>query len=255
MRVVLALALAGFREALRNRVTVVAGVFAAVMLLLTTVMLNVTLFSLDRMVTDFGLSVMSLLLSGLAIFLSSGLISKEIERRTIFLVVSRPVSRTQFVLGRFLGNLLTLGVLQLLMTVLFVLQLLIFAVPRTEAQVAAVLGLSAELVLLTAVGLLCSVLSSQLIAALTCVGLYLLGHLAEDLYFIAAKSPSGIVQSAGKVAYYLLPNLSRVNFRGAAAYELPIDWSVFAGSIGYILGYSAVLLMLTTFAFDRRDFK
>lgn len=255
MRVVLALALAGFRESLRNRVTVVVGIFAAVMLMMTTVMLNVTLFSLDRMVTDFGLSVMSLLLSGLAIFLSSGLISKEIERRTIFLVVSRPVSRTQFVMGRFLGNLLTLGVLQLMMTTLFVGQLVALSVQKTEAQVAAVLGLSAELVLLTAAGLLCSVLSSQLISALTCVGLYLLGHLVDDLYFIATKSHSEVTQWAGKVAYYLLPNLSRVNFRGAAAYELPIDWNAVAGSIGYVLGYAAVLLMATTFAFDRRDFK
>lgn len=256
MRIVLALALAGFREALRNRVTVVVGVFAGVMLLLTTVMLNVTLFSLDRMVTDFGLSVMSLLLSGLAIFLSSGLISREIEKRTIFLVVSRPVSRTQFVLGRFLGNLLTLGVLQATMTALFLLQLILFEVPKTEAQVAAVLGLSAELVLLTAVGLLCSVLSSQLISAMTCVGLYLLGHLSEDLYAIATRpETSGTTQWLGKAAYYLLPNLSRVNYRGAAAYALPIEWGPFFSSVVYVLCYAAVMLMLTTFAFDRRDFK
>jgi Cu-processing system permease protein len=218
-------------------------------------MLNVTLFSLDRMVTDFGLSVMSLLLSGLAIFLSSGLISKEIERRTIFLVVSRPVSRTQFVLGRFLGNVLTLGVLQLLMAGLFLMQLVIFEVPKTEAQLAAVLGLSGELLLLTAAGLLCSVLSSQLIAALTCVGLYLLGHLSEDLYALASKAQSAGTQTMGKIVYYLLPNLSRLNYRGAAAYSQPVDWSAFSGSMLYVLGYSAVLLMLTTFAFDRRDFK
>jgi ABC-type transport system involved in multi-copper enzyme maturation permease subunit len=255
VRIIIALALAGFREALRNRVTVVVGVFAAVMLLLTAVMLNVTLFSLDRMVTDFGLSVMSLLLSGLAIFLSSGLISKEIERRTIFLVVSRPVSRTQFVLGRFLGNVLTLTVLQAVMAALFLLQLQLFEVPKTQAQLAAVLGLSLELVLLTAVGLLCSVLSSQLIAAITCVGLYLLGHLADDLYALATRSQSVLTQQLGKVGYYLLPNLSRVNYRGAAAYELPIDWSAFGGSTLYIAGYTAALLMATTFAFDRRDFK
>lgn len=255
MNVVVALALAGFRESVRNRVTVVVGVFAAVMLLLTTVMINVTLFSLDRMVTDFGLSVMSLLLSGLAIFLSSGLISKEIERRTIFLVVSRPVSRTQFVLGRFLGNLFTLGALQAVMALLFLGQLMLFEVPLHSAQLAAVLGLGLELILLTAAGLLCSVLSSQLIAAISCVGLYLLGHLAEDLYALATRSESSLNQTLGKLVYYLLPNLSRVNFRGAAAYELPIDWSAFAGSAVYVLGYTAVLLMATTFAFDRRDFK
>ncbi len=255
MRVIIALALAGFREALRNRITVVVGVFAVVMLLSTTLILNVTIFSLDRVVTDFGLSVMSFLLSGLAIFLSSGLISKEIERRTIFLVVSRPVSRTQFVLGRFLGNLLTLGVLQLLMSGLFLLQLVVFSVPKTGAQLAAIVGLSFELMLLTAAGLLCSVLSSQLISALTCVGLYLVGHLSDDLYLLAVRSTSTIPAAVGKVAYYLLPNLSRVNYRAAAAYEMPVVWSEVFSSCAYIAGYSLVLLVLTTSAFDRRDFK
>jgi Cu-processing system permease protein len=255
VRVIFALALAGFREALRNRVTVVVGVFAGVMLLSTTLILNVTVFSLDRVVTDFGLSVMSLLLAALAIFLSSGLISKEIERRTIFLIVSRPLSRTQFVLGRFLGNLMTLGVLQLFMAGLFYLQLFVFSVPQTSAQLAAVLGLSVELIVLTAAGLLCSVLSSQLISALTCVGLYLMGHLADDLYNIVIRSKSTLVQIAGQAAYYALPNLSRVNYRNAAAYELPIVWPEFFTSCGYLLGYAGVLVMLTSFAFDRRDFK
>jgi len=255
VRVIFALALAGFREALRNRVTVVVGVFAGIMLLSTTLILNVTVFSLDRVVTDFGLSIMSLLLTGLAIFLSSGLISKEIERRTIFLIVSRPLSRTQFVLGRFLGNLMTLGVLQLFMGALFFVQLLIFGVPKTSAQLAAVLGLSVELIVLTAAGLLCSVLSSQLISAMTCVGLYLMGHLAEDLYILVVKSPSALVHVVGKAAYYLLPNLSRVNYRNAAAYEVPIVWPEFFTSCSYLLAYAVVLLMVTTFAFDRRDFK
>jgi Cu-processing system permease protein len=255
MRIIWALALAGFREAMRNRVTVVVGVFAGVMLLLTTVMMNVTLFSLDRMVTDFGLSVMSLLLSALAIYLSSGLISREIERRTIFLVVSRPVSRTQFILGRFLGNLLTLAALQAVMGVLFISQLQLFSVPKTDAQLAAFLGLSLELTLLTAAGLLCSVLSSQLLSAMTCVGLYLLGHLADDLYALVARSPSELVQNLGRVAYYVMPNLSRTNFRGAAALAAPIDWAAFGGTTLYIVGYSAVLLVAASLAFDRRDFK
>jgi len=255
MIIVWALALAGFREAVRNRVTVVVGVFAGVLLLLTTIVLNVTLFSLDRVVTDFGLSVMSLLLSGLAIFLSSGLISREIERRTIFLVVSRPVSRAQFVIGRFFGNLLTLGALQVAMGALFLFELLLCAVPRTDAQLAAFLGLWGELVLLTALGLLCSVLSNQLVSALVCVGLYFLGHLADDLYFVVERSTSELTKTVGTAVYYLLPNLSRVNYRGLAGAGAAIDWAQLAGPMLYVTGYAVIALIATTFAFDRRDFK
>lgn len=255
MNLVLALAIAGFRESLRNRVTVVVAAFAGVMLLSTTLILNVTLFSLDRVVNDFGLSVMSLLLSALAIFLSSGMISQEIERRTIFLIVSRPVSRSQFIVGRFLGNVITLMTLLSMMTVVFVAQLLIFNVPRTGAQLAAVLGLSLEVVLLTAIGMLCSVLSSQLLSALTCVGVYLLGHLTNDLYALAQRAPSEFVQFGGKVGYYVLPNLSRTNYRGLAAFESTVDWSEVASTAGYIGAYTVVVLILTTVAFQRRDFK
>ena len=255
MNIIWALALAGFRESVRNRVTVVVGVFAGVLLLLTTIVLNVTLFSLDRVVTDFGLSVMSLLLSGLAIFLSSGLISREIERRTIFLVVSRPVSRAQFVIGRFFGNLLTLGALQLMMGALFLLELFLFGVPRTDAQLAAFLGLWGELVLLTSLGLLCSVLSNQLVSALVCVGLYFLGHLADDLYLITERATSSFTKTLGTGIYYLLPNLSRVNYRGMAAAGTAIDWAQFSGSMLYVVAYAVIALIVTTFAFDRRDFK
>jgi Cu-processing system permease protein len=255
VNVIWALALAGFREAVRNRITVVVGVFAGVLLLMTTIVLNVTLFSLDRVVTDFGLSVMSLLLAGLAIFLSSGLISREIERRTIFLIVSRPVSRAQFVVGRFLGNLLTLGALQLTMGALFLFELLLFEVPLTHAQLAGFLGLWGELVLLTALGLLCSVLSNQLISALVCVGLYFLGHMSEDLYFIVERSQSPVTKGVGTAIYYALPNLSRVNYRGVAAAAGAVDWGVFGKSMLYVTAYALVALICTTFAFDRRDFK
>ena len=117
------------------------------------------------------------------------------------------------------------------------------------------LGLTAELVLLTAAGLLCSALSSQLIAAVTSIGLYLLGHLVDNLYAIASRSKSSVAQWLGTIAYYALPNLSRVNYRGAAALEQPIDWGAFGSSVMYVLSYTVVLLMATTFAFDRRDFK
>ena len=92
MSVIVALTKAGFREAIRNRVTVVVGVFAIALILLTTVVMNVTIFSLDRVVTDFGLGVLSFILIGLAVFMSVAMLSREIERRTVFLVVSRPLS-------------------------------------------------------------------------------------------------------------------------------------------------------------------
>ena len=102
-----ALALNGFREARRNRVTLLVAIFALAMLLSTSLVLEVTVGTFDRVITDVGLGAMSLMLVLLTVFLSSGLISREIERRTIFLMVSKPISRGAFLVGRLLGNMLT----------------------------------------------------------------------------------------------------------------------------------------------------
>jgi Cu-processing system permease protein len=255
MTATLALIFSSFREARRNRVTLIVGVFALVLLFSTTVVLNTTVFTLNRVVNDFGLAVMSILLVGLAIFLSSGLIAKEIERRTIFLIVSRPISRAQFVVGRFFGNALTLAVLLVVMSGVFYLQLVAFDVPRTGAQLASIVGLYFELLFLTALGLLCSSMSGQLVAGLTTISVYLLGHLSDDLLQLSMRSKSPALAQIGAAAHHVLPNLNRLDYRMSAAYELTIDWSQVGKSCIYISAYAVILLVATVFAFERRDFK
>lgn len=255
MRVVAALATASFREALRNRVTVVLGVFAVVMILLTSVVLNTTVFTLDRAVTDFGLGVMSLLLVGLTIYLSAGLLTREIERRTIFLVVSRPVSRAAFIVGRYVGTVIMLFMLQAVMAALYLLQFPLFDVPLTQAVTAALLGLAVELALLAAIGFFFSSFSGQLVSGLSVVGLYLLGHLSRDMYLVSQSSESPAIAGLARVGYYVLPNLDRLDYRVVAAHQGTVDWTEFAGSCGYGLLYAALLLVAATLIFDRRDFK
>ncbi len=99
--------------------TLIVVAFALVMIASTSVILNMTVFTFDRVATDFGLGVMSLLLVGLAIFLGSTQLSREIEKRTVFLVLGKPLSRTNFVLGRVLGTVLTLWAMLAAMTALF----------------------------------------------------------------------------------------------------------------------------------------
>ena len=99
----IALTLNGFREARRNRVTLIVALFALSLLLSSSLVVEVTVGVFDRVLTDMGLGSMSLMMVLLTIFLSSGLISREIERRTIFLMVSKPLSRGAFLVGRLFG--------------------------------------------------------------------------------------------------------------------------------------------------------
>jgi Cu-processing system permease protein len=255
MRNILILSLAGFTEARRNRVTLIVVAFALVMLLSTTLVINMTVFTLDRVATDFGLGVMSLLMVGLAIFLSSGQLSREIDRRTIFLVLSRPVSRAQFVVGRTVGTIVTLWAMLAMMTVLFFVQASYLHLDITEAQIAAIGGLAIELAFLSAMGAFFSSVAGPLVSSLSSVGLYLIGHGATDLWEIASRSKSDFIKEAGTAVYWVIPQLDRLDYRLAAAYQQPIDWSRFGVSALYALGYGGALLLAAVLTFERVDFK
>lgn len=252
---VLIIALAGFTEARRNRVTLIIVAFALVMLLSTTLVINLTVFTIDRVATDFGLGVMSLLLVGLAIFLSSSQLSREIDRRTIFLVLSRPVSRAQFVVGRTAGTVLTLWAMLAAMAALFFAQASLLRLEITQAQAAAIGGLAVELVFLASMGALFSSLTSPLVSSLSSIGLYLIGHGATDLWEIASRSKSEAVQQIGRAIYWVIPQLDRLDYRLAAAYAMPIDWQGFGVSTAYAFGYAGALLVAAVVVFDRVDFK
>ncbi|WP_163995367.1 ABC transporter permease [Pyxidicoccus caerfyrddinensis] len=250
-----AMAWNGFREARRNRVTVLVGAFALVLLFATTLVTEVTVSTFDRVVTDFGLGVMSLLLVFLSIYLSSGLLSREIERRTIFLMVSKPMSRSRFLLARLAGNMLTLGVLLVAMTLLFWLQLVLNLAPITQPQLAALWGLYLELFVLTSAGFLLSTFASQLVSALVTTGLYFAGHLSADIYNLGTRSKSELVAWICKATYYALPNLERLNFRPRATYVLPVAASELATATLFALGWGALFCVLATLVFERRDFR
>lgn len=249
-----ALAWNGFREARRNRVTVLVGAFALLLLLSTTLVTEITVSTFDRVITDFGLGVMSILMVFLAIYLSAGGLSRDIERRTIFLLMSKPISRSTFVLGRLVGNMLTLGILVLAMSLLFWLQLVLHGSPATATHFAAIWGLYLELLVLTTLGLLLSSFATPLVSALVSAGLYFVGHLSGDLYRLGQASESPFVSVVAKATYYVTPNLERFNFRPEAAYAVSVPASEIAVATGIALGWATLFIVLTTLIFERRDF-
>jgi Cu-processing system permease protein len=250
-----ALVLNGFRESRRNRVTLVVFLFAFLMIFSATFAMELTVATFDRVMTDLGLGVMALITSFLAIFLATGLIPREIERRTIFMVVSKPISRSMFVVGRFLGNMLTLYAVLTMMVVLFFVQLQLGKSQVTQAHVAAVIGLALELLVISAVSFLFASASSQFVASVISVGLYFLGHLATDLYTMASRSQSAVLSMGGKALYYVLPNLDRLDLRPRATYGELTSWAELGGSAVYAVGYSVVLLVIACLLFEKRDFK
>ncbi|MBL8956563.1 MAG: ABC transporter permease subunit [Myxococcaceae bacterium] len=247
--------LTGFRESRRNRVTVVVGLFAFVMIFSATFVLELTVTTFERVMNDVGLGMMSLISVFLAIFLASGLLPREIERRTIFLIVSKPVSRSAFLVGRLLGNVMTVGFVVLTMAGLFALQTFSQGGAPSTAALVAIAGLMLEVILLSCIGFAFASWSSQFVAAVATVGLYFTGHLASDLYLRATKAKLEVMKTVGLALYYALPNLDRLDYRARATYGIETPLAELGSSALYTLGYSAVVVVIACVLFERRDFR
>lgn len=250
-----ALALNGFREARRNRITMLIAGFALLALLMSTLLADVSVASIERVLVDMGLAGMSLMLVVLAIFLSATQLGKEIERRTIFMVVSKPVSRATFILGRMAGNMITLGVLLLAMTAIFWVELLVMGYPMRSQYLAAVGTLYVELLVLSSIGFALSSFAGSIVSAMVTAGIYIAGHLSGDIYRLGERAQNAFITGVAKAAYYILPQLDRLDYKPHATHLLSVSGSDAALSVAYALGYSGVMLALAVLFFSRRDFK
>ena len=253
-----AIARNAFREAVRDRVLYNLVLFV---LLLTAVSIFIGELSGGqerKVIVDLGLSAMLLFGAFIAIFVGVGLVYKEIERRTIYAVFSKPVGRGEFLVGKYLGLCLTLLVNVLVMGVGVSLALLYVSSgwdPLIPIIWPAVLLIYLELMLLTAIALLFSSFSSPALSALLTFMVFIIGHFSADLKSLASSLGSAGARWLFTALYYLLPNLANYSFITPASHgHSPSTGFVAAASL-YALVYVAVVLAAATLVFSRRNFK
>jgi ABC-type transport system involved in multi-copper enzyme maturation permease subunit len=253
-----AIARNAFREAVRDRVLYNLVLFV---LLLTAASIFIGELSGGqerKIIVDLGLSAMLLFGVFIAIFVGVGLVYKEIERRTIYAVFSKPVGRGEFLVGKYLGLCLTLLVNVLVMGVGVSLALLYVSRgwdPLIPKIWPAVLLIYMELMLVTAIALLFSSFSSPALSALMTFLIFVIGHFSADLKSLAVSLGSASARWLFTGLYYLLPNLANYSFITPAAHgNAPSAAFVFSTAL-YALVYITVILAAATLIFSRRNFK
>lgn len=253
-----AIARNAFREALRDRVLYNLVLFV---LLLTGAAIFIGELSGGqerKIIVDLGLSAMLLFGAFIAIFVGVGLVYKEIERRTIYAIFSKPVGRGEFLVGKYLGLCFTLMVNVVVMGVGVSLALMYVSGgwdPLIPTIWPAVLLIYMQLMLLTAVALLFSSFSSPALSALLTFMTFIVGHFSADLKVLAASLGSASARWFFTGLYYLLPNLANYSFITPAAHgRTPAATFVFANAM-YAVVYITVILAAATLIFSRRNFK
>ena len=243
-----------FKEAKRDRILYLLFFFAAVGIIASRVLAILTVGEQIKIIKDVGLASISVFGVLMAVLIGTGLVYKEIDKKTIFTLLSKPLHRAQFILGKFLGLVLTLFVMTLCMTAIF-LTLLYLHTQRFEGAMLVAIGyIFLELVLITAVAILFSTFSTPILSSLFSLAFYLIGHLSWGLELIIQKMRPGAGRTLVRVLYTALPDLENFNFKTEVVHGLPIPSAIYIPSLFYGLFYTAFILGLAILIFRRRDF-
>ena len=251
---VLSIALNTFRENLRDKLLYNLLIFALLMIGSSLVLMRLTLGEFHRLLLDIGLGSVNIFSVLIAIFVGIGLVNKEIDKKTIYTIVSKPVARFEFLLGKFFGLTLTLLVNILIMTAGLLAVLMAQSVPIEAVLFKAIGLILLECMVVTAVALLCSTFTSATLSAIFTLAIYVIGHLTADLKAFGQKI-DGLGRSMLEGMYYLLPNLERFNLKGHVIHQLDVPLNDLALIVAYGMAYTAFLLLLASVIFQRRDFR
>ncbi len=251
-----AIAFNTFRETVRDRILYNLVFFVLLITAAAIFLGELTAGNEGRVIVNLGLSVVLVFGAFIAIFVGVGLVSKEIEKRTVYAIFAKPVGRGEFLIGKYFGLCLTLLVNVAVMALGISLALLYVGGANLIGSIwAAALLIYFELAILTAVAILFAGFSSPMLSALLTFFVFLIGHFSGALNQLAESLGSQAAKIFFAGLYYLLPNLSFFSFTANAAYgELP-TLAYLATAFLYAFIYIVVVLFLAVFIFNRRNFK
>ena len=268
MRAIRAIAVSVFRESVRDKVLYNLVLFAVLLIAASYLLSQLTAGQDVKIIKDLGLAAMSLFGVFIAVFIGIGLVSKEVEKRSIYSLLAKPISRQQFIVGKYLGLVLTLLVNLAVMTIAYYAVLGAVAWidgawyrPHWEAPAVdpallkAIVMIFLQLAVVTAVALLFSTFSSPMLAAALTFGLYIVGHFNADLRNFETVVNSQAVAVVARVLYYVLPNLAPLDIKSQVVHAIPVPAGYLLLNAAYAVTYVAMLLAASTLIFMRRDFK
>lgn len=246
-----------FLEVVRDRILYVVGVFGIVMVLAITMLPEVAAGTEDKLIIDTGLAAINLLSLFVVVFIGTGLINKEIEKKTVLVLIAKPVSRLEFILGKHLGLSLVMAMLISALTALMLILLTLSGVPfQLGLLLLAVLFMFLEMVLLTAAALMFGVITSTVLATLMTLAIFAVGHETRNILELDRIAESESFRRIAEGLFLVLPDLERLNLKNEIAngFVAPPSGGGLLENAVYGLIYTALLLTVTVTVFERRQF-
>ncbi len=255
MKATLAIAKATIAEALRDRVAWSLLFFCLVLVLTSFMFQEVTIAAFDRIVRDVGMAAISLFGGLLGVFLGVGVVGRDIDRRVVYVIVAKPVTRFQYLVGRALGIWSSVSLSLVLMAGAFFFECLLYRGPIRVVMLEGLSLLLVEVFVLVSVAVMSSSFMGSTVAAFVTVSAWVIGHFSEDLYFAGRRSASETMRYLAAGIFYAMPNLERLNLKTEVSALTDVSWARVAGGAAYGLLYSLLFLSIAAVIFERRDLK
>lgn len=243
------------RESIRNRVLYALFFFALAVVGASVLVASLSYVEGQRIIQDMGLGAINLFGVGIAIFVGIGLIQGEVERRTVYTILSKSVTRGQFLLGKYLGLVLTVWLQLGLLACAFASVSFLAGIPLSWVHLAALWLIAVELALVVAVATLFSAFTTPMLAAVFTLGVYCIGHLTRDLVALGQSVDQASVRIAVAGLYQVLPDLDSFDLTTQAVHGLALTPGDVGWPMLYGAGYVFVVLSVATLVFRLRDLK
>ncbi|MBF0224834.1 MAG: ABC transporter permease [Desulfobacterales bacterium] len=255
MNKIFAIAVNTFRESIRDKIFYSLLTFAILMLGFSKILSNIAIGDSIKIIKDFGLASISLFGTLIAIFVGIGLVYKEMEKRTIFVILAKPIERWQFLVGKYLGLSITIIIEVVVMTIALFSLCYLYNSKIPWSLFYAIIPIFFELQLILAVAIFFSSFSSPFLSGLFTLGIFIIGHCSIDIKAIADKTDDVLLKKICDFFYYLLPNLENLNFKAKVVHDIAISFTGFWFSILYSVAYTVFILVCAIVIFEYRDMK
>ncbi len=242
-----------FKEIFKSKILLNVFFIGLGLMLVTFVATEFTYGVPERVALDFGLGMLSLSSLGISLFLGVGLLSKEIESRTVYMVISRPVPRYAFILGKILG-LIGIQLVNVLVLSLMTIAVTILLGGEINALIIwAIVFIFLESLMLLLLVVLMSLITNNTLSVLLSMVLLLLGHAVKETQEVSFVQSHPIVRYALEIYHFVLPGFYKLNLKDFVLYETSLPFSYLGGSLLYGLFYSGFLLLIIVFVFNQKN--
>lgn len=254
MRVVSVVAFNTIKEIIRDRVLYGLVILAGLLVLTGLLLGGLSYDEQARIITDMGLVAVELGCCMLAVFVGSSLVWREIEKQTVLLLISKPLSRAQFLIGKFLGLTLVLILVDVVISVFLAIMCKFFGQVYWYQFCVSQIGILLESLLLLSVSLFFGVFCRPALTIVFTLCVWLVGHGVNDLHYFSEKNRTPFLKVMGLGISRVFPNLNYFNFREAVIYGDPISSFMITRAFGIWFAWFVILLVGSIWIFNKRDF-